>query len=99
MILLTSASAIFFNAMSYLFTIPLLGLLVVALLKQKLMLKTIAAALAGIMTLLLHVPVCWLLYVTLGFEILALVMAIAAIPITLIGVMVWQQNTAQSQLQ
>ncbi len=87
MMLLAAVTAIFFNAASYLMTLPLLGLVIAALLEKKIAAKMIAAAVFGIGILLMYVPLCWLLFITLGLNIMPLIMAIAAIPVTLIAVL------------
>ncbi len=85
LMLFAAVTAIFFNAVSYLMTLPLLGLTIAALLEKKYAAKTIVSAVVGIGILLMYVPLCWLLFITLGLNIMPLIMALAAIPVTLIA--------------
>lgn len=85
LMLSTAVTAIFFNAASYLMSLPLLGLVITALLEKNYAVRTITAAVVGIVMLLLYVPLCWLLFIMLGLSIMPLIMAFAAIPVTLIA--------------
>lgn len=82
----TAVTAIFFNGASYLMTLPLVGLVITALIERKFVVRTIAAGLFGIGTLLLYVPLCWLPFAVFGLGIMPIIMAFAAIPVTLLAV-------------
>lgn len=87
LLLLIAGSAVLFQEISYLFTIPALGILIVALLNKYRVGRWIASIVVGTGTVFLYTPVCWLIYVLLMFESTPLTVAISVIPISIVSVL------------
>ena len=83
-LLLMIGTTVFFHAISYLFTLPTLAVLIVAILERNRMGRLIASTVLGVGILLLYVPVCWLIYVLLMLPVTPVVIALSVIPIAMI---------------
>ena len=85
LMLLIIGTSVFFISISYLFTLPTLGLLLVAILERYNIGRLIAATVLGVGILLLYVPVCWLIYVSFLLPITPVVTALSILPISIIA--------------
>jgi len=85
LLLLIIGTTIFFVSISYLFTLPTLGLLLVAILERYNIARLIVATVLGVGILLLYVPVCWLIYVSFMLPITPVVIALSVLPISIIA--------------
>lgn len=85
LMLLIIGTTVFFISISYLFTLPTLGLLLVAILERYNIGRLIAATVLGVGILLLYVPVCWLIYVSFLLPITPVVTALSILPISIIA--------------
>lgn len=85
LMLLIIGTTVFFISISYLFTLPTLGLLLVVILERYNIGRLIAATVLGVGILLLYVPVCWLIYVSFLLPITPVVTALSALPISIIA--------------
>jgi hypothetical protein len=83
-LLLMIGTTVFFHAISYLFTLPSLAVLIVAILERNRMGRLIASTVFGLGILLLYVPVCWLIYVLLMLPVTPVAIALSVIPISMI---------------
>ncbi|MCI9414441.1 MAG: M28 family peptidase [Clostridiales bacterium] len=87
---LAAGTAVAFNAASYLFSLPLLALLIFALLYLLLKKRNSAASVVGavglvvigLLALLLFVPIVYLVYVALAFPAVPVAAALAVIPLS-----------------
>lgn len=85
LLLLIIGTTVFFISVSYLFTLPTLGLLLVAILERYNIARLIVATVLGVGILLLYVPVCWLIYVAFMLPITPMVIALSVLPISIIA--------------
>lgn len=85
LLLLNTGATLFFISISYLLTLPTLGLLLVAILERYNIGRLIVAAVLGVGILLLYVPVCWLIYVAFMLPITPVVIALSVLPISIIA--------------
>lgn len=85
LMLLIIGTTVFFISISYLFTLPTLGLLLVAILERYNIGHLIAATVLSVGILLLYVPVCWLIYVSFLLPITPVVTALSILPISIIA--------------
>lgn len=85
LMLLIIGTTVFFISISYLFTLPTLGLLLVVILERYNVGRLIAATVLGVGILLLYVPVCWLIYVSFLLPITPVVTALSVLPISIIA--------------
>lgn len=85
LMLLIIGTTVFFISISYLFTLPTLGLLLVVILERYNIGRLIAATVLGVGILLLYVPVCWLIYVSFLLPITPVVTALSVLPISIIA--------------
>lgn len=85
LLLLIIGTTVFFVSISYLFTLPTLGLLLVAILERYNIGRLIATTVIGIGILLLYVPVCWLIYVAFMLPITPVVIALSILPVSIIA--------------
>lgn len=84
LLLLIIGTTVFFVSISYLFTLPTLALLLVAILERYNIGRLIATTVLGIGILLLYVPVCWLIYVGFMLPITPVVIALSVLPVSII---------------
>ncbi|MGL6220317.1 MAG: hypothetical protein ACRC36_19890, partial [Lacrimispora sphenoides] len=85
LMLLIIGTTVFFISISYLFTLPTLGLLLVVILERHNIGRLIVATVLGVGILLLYVPVCWLIYVSFLLPITPVVTALSILPISIIA--------------
>jgi hypothetical protein len=85
MAVLSVVSDTLFNAASYLFSLPAMGLVVVAFLANKKIVKTTATIIVGFCGLLLFTPPCWIIYSSLGLVSMPIISTIMAFPIILVA--------------
>ncbi len=84
-LLLIILSTTFLYSASYLFVLPTLVILAVVLLERNTVTRLVASTIFGIVSLLLYVPVCWLLYVLFTLSAASLVIGLGIMPITMIA--------------
>ncbi len=84
-LLLIVGTAVFFNAISYLFALPTLGILIVAVLERYKVGRLVASTVLGVGILLLYVPTCWVIYVLFMLPITPAVVALGVMPISTIA--------------
>ena len=84
LLLLIIGTTIFFISISYLFTLPTLGLLLIVILERYNIGRLIVATVLGVGILLLYVPVCWLVYVAFMLPITPVVIGFSVLPISII---------------
>ncbi|MCQ6563306.1 M28 family metallopeptidase [Paenibacillus mendelii] len=84
-LLLVIGTTIFFYEISYLFTLPALGMLIVAILDRYPIARMIASTVLGAGIWLLYVPVCWLIYVLLMIPAIPVVVAVSVIPVSVLA--------------
>lgn len=92
LLLLIIGTTVFFISISYLFTLPTLGLLLVAILERYNIGRLIVATVLGVGILLLYVPVCWLIYVAFMLPITPVVIALSILPISIIAAIFTTKN-------
>ncbi|UVI29245.1 M20/M25/M40 family metallo-hydrolase [Paenibacillus spongiae] len=85
LLLLVIGSTIFFYEISYLFTLPALGMLIVAVLDRYPIGRMIASTVLGAGIWLLYVPVCWLIYVLLMIPAIPVAVAVSVIPVSVLA--------------
>jgi hypothetical protein len=84
-LLLIAGSAALFQEISYLFSLPTLGLLIVSLLDKYHIRGSIASVVVGAGIVFLYTPVCWLIYVLLMLPFTPVAVAISVIPISIVS--------------
>jgi hypothetical protein len=84
LLLLIIGTTIFFISISYLFTLPTLGLLLIVILERYNIGRLIVATVLGVGILLLYVPVCWFVYVAFMLPITPVVIGFSVLPISII---------------
>ncbi len=94
LLLLTIGTTVFFVSISYLFILPTLGILFVAILERYNIGRLIVATVLGIGILILYVPVCWLIYVAFMLPMSPVVIALSVLPISFIAAFFATKNDA-----
>lgn len=84
LLLLIIGTTVFFISISYLFTLPTLGLLLVVILERYNIGRLIVATALCVGVLLLYVTVCWLVYVAFMLPITPVVIGFSVLPISII---------------
>ncbi|SHE35487.1 Peptidase family M28 [Seinonella peptonophila] len=93
LLLLVVGSAVLFQEISYLFSLTLLGTLIVVLLNKYRIARWIASIVIGTGIVFLYTPVCWLIYVLFMLPFTPVAVAISVIPILIVSALFVTKET------